>query len=108
MFFVCMVLIAATGGLLWLCRPRGDRPAIRGEFIETIVGVTITAGLASRPRLICAVGSAGLMPQADQGCNPEGEPDGKGTYQENPPFAFPDYLPIGRRLQLGSGFVRHS
>jgi hypothetical protein len=33
-------------GLLWLCRPRGDRPAIRGEFIKTIVGVTVTAGLA--------------------------------------------------------------
>jgi hypothetical protein len=48
------------------------------------------------------------MPQANQGCNPEGEPDGKGTYQENPPFAFPDYLPMGRRLQLGSGVVRHS
>jgi hypothetical protein len=58
MFFVCMVRIAAAGGLLWLCRPRGDRPAIRGEFIETIVGVTITAGLASRPRLIFAPSGA--------------------------------------------------
>jgi hypothetical protein len=43
-FFVGM--IAAAGGLLWLCRPRGDRPAIRGEFIETIVGVTINAAAA--------------------------------------------------------------
>jgi hypothetical protein len=45
---VGIAMLAGSGGLLWLCLPRGgNRSVIQGEFVESMVTVAITAGFAA-------------------------------------------------------------
>jgi hypothetical protein len=42
-----IAMLAGSGGLLWLCLPRGGkRSVVHGELVETVVAIGITAGLA--------------------------------------------------------------